>query len=1171
MTLCVGPGTPASVCMVKTSSSSSSSSSDGNSDDSNNDDSNDDDDNDDDSEDSDDDDEDEGGHKEEQEDDEHNHHDDSDCEELSDGEDSQWLQRQEATSVTRSHAERAFMDWMDDADDDSDGDNNSDEDDDWIDPAMVGVSSSNNSSSTRYVPSIRHGGCINTAAWLTSPWRVSTCGASGSSNNNGRGNGEEEFSTLPSDDCPTQLITSGDDRQVKFWDVRHAMGTSNPLPGGKNTVCPFSSEVPHDAPVDAWKDFHSKSVVALSGSVIPLAAVYTRHRGNVFHVTPLDHDPGKVVTCGADGYLRCSDLESQTSTTIVSPEYDQDNSSTSPQLASRAGMCFSHHFVDANTGLLCSERGLRRFDMRVNPREQQMRSVLSSDTCKACAVWSKGSQDSAYVFASGTSADVVLYDLRMVSDGGPPSKKVQLYRPRGLSEDAKVSVSGIDISKNKRELLVSYENDQIYSFPICPRSSNSAAGPTVDELTELSNDMEEEETVQHELCAYGGHLNRYTFLKNAKYAGPNDEYICTGSDSGHAWIYNKYNGSVVSFLNADHSTCNGVIPHPTLPLFITYGIDSTAKIWRATTPVDSEVDDSPTGRARFYYENKHYNRTPLVSSWSYCKEKLAILKDDNICVMPDEIPSTAEMCDRGLFGGLGSIFLGNRRRAGSVGHGDSAPFIGNDLRNLAVVLRQNLFSCILAHDSDDDEPVRSSLNELKRRMSIIRLNYQAARKGLIVDPDTPWQLRAAQWHSQLQTTDSKQRSLVKYGDPVDQIPESPCDWIPYDPEMTGNTLGCGPNFNVDDYEDFYRQYYSGPHALRARSEDTAETAAGSNKRKLDSQEVGKAVVVNNASDAEAGAQQPCAAVDAKAISVTPEKSQAGSSVSKSSLSSASDEEEDTTKTPTESVEASRSLKVLHDTVLLLKEAGNTAQKAGLPSLAARRYDQAVQYCAIVFLEFPRGDLDIYAARAISNNDNSNNGSEDIASLNPRRLQWSPLLKLLITTRLNLSMVLLKLQHNPEPRKAADLAMTALFELGPFVMQKGQIRKGRRYVDVHKRGEPHETYQVAKELQAKGYFRLGSAQCDMGNHADAVKSFEHSIKSTKAISNNGTSGEPESIVLRRLAEAKRVSERKSKKLRKKLKAAMFGVCEEAGTPANSSSAEDGQKEKTSGEEGKQEDE
>jgi hypothetical protein len=81
--------------------------------------------------------------------------------------------------------------------------------------------------------------------------------------------------------------------------------------------------------------------------------------------------------------------------------------------------------------------------------------------------------------------------------------------------------------------------------------------------------------------------------QNAKYAGPVDEYICTGSDSGHAWIYEKATGTVVSLLNADHSTCNGVIPHPTLPIFITYGIDSTAKLWRATIPISQNVDDSP--------------------------------------------------------------------------------------------------------------------------------------------------------------------------------------------------------------------------------------------------------------------------------------------------------------------------------------------------------------------------------------------------------------------------------------------------------------------------------------------------------------------------------------------------------------------------------------------------
>jgi hypothetical protein len=44
---------------------------------------------------------------------------------------------------------------------------------------------------------------------------------------------------------------------------------------------------------------------------------------------------------------------------------------------------------------------------------------------------------------------------------GSSSRIVQKYRPRGLSADAQVSVSGLDVSKDKRELLVSYENDQV--------------------------------------------------------------------------------------------------------------------------------------------------------------------------------------------------------------------------------------------------------------------------------------------------------------------------------------------------------------------------------------------------------------------------------------------------------------------------------------------------------------------------------------------------------------------------------------------------------------------------------------------------------------------------------------------------------------------------------------
>ena len=69
------------------------------------------------------------------------------------------------------------------------------------------------------------------------------------------------------------------------------------------------------------------------------------------------------------------------------------------------------------------------------------------------------SVDSAYVFAGGASSEVALYDLRMTD--GTESRVIQKYRPSGLESDSEVSVSGLDVSKDKRELLVSYENDQV--------------------------------------------------------------------------------------------------------------------------------------------------------------------------------------------------------------------------------------------------------------------------------------------------------------------------------------------------------------------------------------------------------------------------------------------------------------------------------------------------------------------------------------------------------------------------------------------------------------------------------------------------------------------------------------------------------------------------------------
>lgn len=144
-------------------------------------------------------------------------------------------------------------------------------------------------------------------------------------------------------------------------------------------------------------------------------------------------------------------------------------------------------------------------------------------------------ESSAYVFAGGSGADVGLYDLRMAAGSAGGGRAVRTYRPRAFAARATspgVAVSGIDVSRDGRELLTSYESDHAYTFPVL----GGAIAPTIEDVDGMGsgddggNDaggaaVTEDRTheVVSELATYGGHLNRLTFLKMAKYAGTHDQ------------------------------------------------------------------------------------------------------------------------------------------------------------------------------------------------------------------------------------------------------------------------------------------------------------------------------------------------------------------------------------------------------------------------------------------------------------------------------------------------------------------------------------------------------------------------------------------------------------------------------------------------------------------------
>ena len=101
-----------------------------------------------------------------------------------------------------------------------------------------------------------------------------------------------------------------------------------------------------------------------------------------------------------------------------------------------------------------------------------------------------------------------------------------------------ISVSGLDISKDGRTLLASYQGDQIYTFDYTSYHSwdsntsitEGGIQPSVPRIGPAS-------------CV-GGHINYDTFLKAVSFFGPRDEYIVSGCDTGAMWIWDATSGKI---------------------------------------------------------------------------------------------------------------------------------------------------------------------------------------------------------------------------------------------------------------------------------------------------------------------------------------------------------------------------------------------------------------------------------------------------------------------------------------------------------------------------------------------------------------------------------------------------------------------------------------------------
>uniref|UniRef100_A0A7S3QS69 Uncharacterized protein n=4 Tax=Dunaliella tertiolecta TaxID=3047 RepID=A0A7S3QS69_DUNTE len=91
---------------------------------------------------------------------------------------------------------------------------------------------------------------------------------------------------------------------------------------------------------------------------------------------------------------------------------------------------------------------------------------------------------------------------------------------------------------------------------------------------------------------FSGHRNSQT-VKGVNFFGASDEYVISGSDCGHIFIWQKRDGELKKLLRGDAWVVNCLEPHPWQPLVLaTSGIENTIKIWSPTSegvqPLDQE-------------------------------------------------------------------------------------------------------------------------------------------------------------------------------------------------------------------------------------------------------------------------------------------------------------------------------------------------------------------------------------------------------------------------------------------------------------------------------------------------------------------------------------------------------------------------------------------------------
>ncbi|XP_024539173.1 DDB1- and CUL4-associated factor 8-like protein 2 [Selaginella moellendorffii] len=338
---------------------------------------------------------------------------------------------------------------------------------------------------------------------------------------------------------------------------------------------------------------------------------HSGHEQNVFQarIMPFSDDRS-VVSCAADGQVRHA---------LIS----EDGRVETKKLAKHRGP--AHKLAvepgSPRTFFSCGEDGIvLHFDLRDNRRTKllscQNRFKSRGPLVRLNSIVINP-RNPNYLAVGGDDVYARVYDLRKIGDDTP----VSLYTPKHLIGFPHIHITCVAYS-HQEELLVSYSDEHIYLFqrdmevqdqtrpdddsasdeevnsdtPDCDDEIDTSIrkkdGDDDAEDEDQSGDMDDDKEKSSAADdgrspqVYRGHRNAQT-VKGVNFYGPNSEYVMSGSDCGHIFIWKKRGGALVTMLKGDRRVVNCLEPHPHTAFLATSGMDKTIKLW-APTSVDRE-------------------------------------------------------------------------------------------------------------------------------------------------------------------------------------------------------------------------------------------------------------------------------------------------------------------------------------------------------------------------------------------------------------------------------------------------------------------------------------------------------------------------------------------------------------------------------------------------------